>query len=153
MLEIVRILSSSFNDTHWQLHEVENARVCSGQSPQFLCQPVSLLPVLWVPCDCYSDSLPSVLRPSLNKNFWVSLQLKTDKMWKIQCLDCGSWQSFPGVWTLSYDNILQFVIHPVLSFCRPSHAEVACCCWNLKDGGGGNMQSPQHTTYFKSYYL
>ena len=22
---------------------------------------------------------------------------------------------------------------------RLSHAEAACCCWNLKDGGGGNM--------------
>ena len=113
MLEIVRILSSSFNDTHWQLHEVENARVCSWQSPQFLCQPVSRLPVLWVPCDCDSDSLPSVLRPSLNKNFWVSLQLKADKMWKIQCLD-NLFLSLIQLWTLSYD-ILQFVIHPVLS--------------------------------------
>ena len=125
MLEIVRILSSSFNDTHWQLHEVENARVCSWQSPQFLCQPVSLPPVLWLPCDCYSDSLPSVLRPSLNKNFWVSLQLKTDKMWKIQCLDCGSWQPFPLL-PFWFEHCLW---HPTVcdSSCpllsRPSHAE------------------------------
>ena len=125
MLEIVRILSSSFNDTHWQLHEVENARVCSGQSPQFLYQPVSLPPVLWVPCDCYSDSLPSVLRPSLNTNFWVSLQLKTDKMWKIQCL-----YNLFLVCDVVSDSIWNHVLwHPTVcdSSCpllsRPSHAE------------------------------
>ena len=114
MLEIVRILSSSFNDTHWQLTPRSRKCPCLQLtiSPVFV-SARALLPVLWVPCDCYSDSLPSVLRPSLNKNFWVSLQLKADKMWKIQCLD-NLFLSLIQLWTLSYD-ILQFVIHPVLS--------------------------------------
>ena len=114
MLEIVRILSSSFNDTHWQLTPRSRKCPCLQLtiSPVFV-SARALLPVLWVPCDCYSDSLPSVLRHSLKKNFRVSLQLKADKMWKIQCLD-NLFLSLIQLWTLSYD-ILQFVIHPVLS--------------------------------------
>ena len=62
-------------------------------------------------------------------------------MLKIQCPD-----NLFQVSDLVSDSIVNHVLwHPTVcdSSCpllsRPSHSEAACCCWNLKDGGGGNM--------------